>query len=775
MPPAWADNTKFNVAGILKKWKGFCTTMGLGDWKSELGKAHKGTAMEFLLHLCETCKIKSAGTCWQYFRQWKQLYLTTVGRRFDINGSDEVLKFYKTYLIPQFRLEQPTLRTKGVTDSGDLLALLSFNYAYDRRIFPGERQRLDLAGCYLILAYTGCRPAEIVDGEKPLPTNDVCWDELFGSHATLPLRAPPEDASPDAQSKEILMVVRLPDTGEDVLTMSIKFTHHKGSDNRPKPTIFYFTPTKRVIFCLVTLMVRIAVLDDAFDSPTLTSVKAVFDARVSGPVSYTPLRWKEWLKRPVFRRWDGNDLYSPLPYRTLHDYMARQSLDMGYENPIGPKDWRRNVGNTVNGQASDAVRDQIMRHNNHSNVFQDAYLNAHVLYDIQHAVLGEPLNTPVLDMLSHVGHTRDPRATSNMVPDEVWAQLPPDPEIIELERQRAALKGGEYRVRGKPYEDEVRRLTRLIASAKARWIKMIIAQYRTYYFQNRPTWDLQRQADGEAPVTTDDDDGSGGPSGRPWRDLQLADRARLPKLLCDQPDDLTPWEIRQRRIDAGTSMVNLGRLREQMRPHVEGFLGSLAAATSSDSRLGSAPNFDCASSSSSSLSTYHHWRSRTPSPDSSDVSGSDQNPMYELGGPAAYTFSCTPEPLYVPLRAPIPLHTPVSLRAPYLNAPCIDSSFGLLTPNPPTAYLDSYLASNPVAAWDLVPTVDSNKLMSNLAWDNQYVTDQFNEATDMATQFNWPASDDGRVAAASQPGGFAWPPSTMLCSFPMWLLSPASP
>jgi len=165
-------------------------------------------------------------------------------------------------LVPKFQLESPTLRAKGVTDSGDLLALLSFNFAYDHRIFPNERQRLDVAACYLILAYTGCGPAEIVDGEKPIPTKDLCWDELFGSQAALPSATnPPEDASPDIHSKEIaklleletqcrgrpkalcyediqLMVIRHPDTEEDVLTMSIKFTHHKGSDNRPKPYVF---------------------------------------------------------------------------------------------------------------------------------------------------------------------------------------------------------------------------------------------------------------------------------------------------------------------------------------------------------------------------------------------------------------------------------------------------------------------------------------------------------------------------------------------------------
>jgi hypothetical protein len=60
-------------------------------------------------------------------------------------------------------------------------------------------------------------------------------------------------------------------------------------------------PTKQVIFCLVTLMVSIAILDKAFDSLTLTSIRAVFDARVSSPISYMPLRWKkEWLKWPIF-------------------------------------------------------------------------------------------------------------------------------------------------------------------------------------------------------------------------------------------------------------------------------------------------------------------------------------------------------------------------------------------------------------------------------------------------------------------------------------------
>jgi hypothetical protein len=32
-----------------------------------------------------------------------------------------------------------------------------------------------------------------------------------------------------------LMVVRHPETGEDVLTMAVKLIHHKGADKKPKP------------------------------------------------------------------------------------------------------------------------------------------------------------------------------------------------------------------------------------------------------------------------------------------------------------------------------------------------------------------------------------------------------------------------------------------------------------------------------------------------------------------------------------------------------------
>ena len=169
------------------------------------------------------------------------------------------LQFYYARLVPRYGLYAPTLRIKTVTDSGVLLALLSFNIAYDHYIFSSERQRLDFATSLLVLAYTGCRPAEVVDGEKAKPS-DGSWEELFGDENSALLEDPSDDAPADEHSKiiaqlldfEVLsrgrpkalcyediqfVVIHHPVTGRDTLTMSITFTNHKGADNKPKPYV----------------------------------------------------------------------------------------------------------------------------------------------------------------------------------------------------------------------------------------------------------------------------------------------------------------------------------------------------------------------------------------------------------------------------------------------------------------------------------------------------------------------------------------------------------
>jgi uncharacterized protein DUF3435 len=119
----------------------------------------------------------------------------------------------------------------------------------------------------------------------------------------------------------------------------------------PARTIFFFTTTRKLIFCLITIIVSLAVCDGAFQAQSLTSARQVFQTKNLGPVKCTPFRWKkEWLKRPVFRRFNGAIISDePLQYHKLKDDMARQSLDSGCEKAIEPKAWRRGAANSANG------------------------------------------------------------------------------------------------------------------------------------------------------------------------------------------------------------------------------------------------------------------------------------------------------------------------------------------------------------------------------------------------------------------------------------------
>ncbi len=94
-----------------------------------------------------------------------------------------------------------------------------------------------------------------------------------------------------------LLVIRYPETSVDGLAISIKFAHYKGADNKPKlymiasyplvprfnylpsRTIFYFTPTRRLIFFFISIIISLIVYGSAFASSRLTSARVVFQAK----------------------------------------------------------------------------------------------------------------------------------------------------------------------------------------------------------------------------------------------------------------------------------------------------------------------------------------------------------------------------------------------------------------------------------------------------------------------------------------------------------------
>ncbi|KAN0087176.1 Protein of unknown function (DUF3435) domain containing protein [Elaphomyces granulatus] len=226
--------------------------------------------------------------------------------------------------------------------------------------------------------------------------------------------------------------------------------------------------------------------------------------------------------------------------------MRRQSLYYGCEKPIEPKAWRRGAANSVNGNVPDAIRDQMMRHDPKWATFNSAYINEKLQFHVQNVFLTED---SLIGMLSHIGLMRDPRASKDMVPDEVWENMPPDPEIVALEAKRAELKGGNHRIKGTENEQQIRSLTKSIRGKQ---------EYRNDYFYNRPTWEIERQANGEEEEEYVE----------PAINLHIPERAQLAEILCHQPEDLSFTELLELCTQTAELMVALCDKRETVKREI---------------------------------------------------------------------------------------------------------------------------------------------------------------------------------------------------------------
>ena len=196
-----------------------------------------------------------------------------------------------------------------------------------------------------------------------------------------------------------------------------------------------------------------------------------------------------------------------------------------------------------------------MRHNPEFFIFQDAYLNQIVNFDIQNAFLEEEKESKLFRMFAHVSLTRDPRATKDMVPPEVWANLPPDPYISKLKERRQMLKRGQYRFDGCENESEIRDLTAKIKSKETQRERQIVKDYREYYFYNRPTWDLEAQSNrGDIEQYKE-----------PAIDLIISERAKLAEILYHQPEDLSNEERHRLSVEVVDLYVALCGKRETVK------------------------------------------------------------------------------------------------------------------------------------------------------------------------------------------------------------------
>ncbi|KAH7012294.1 FluG domain-containing protein [Microdochium trichocladiopsis] len=554
IPPVWADSTQLGVYLVAKKWKNYCESNSLGDWISILKETEniKAIAMDLLLWICENGAINSYGTTWGYFRRFKQLFVLTTRRDFAKIDTMEVDKWHKTVVIPRFKLHPPNMKEQPVVNADDLHALLVFNIAFDRGIFATERHRvINLPGICQALSGTGARPAEFVFNEKRVP-NGKLRKQLFGDNGHDDDDDDDEQCLDDA-SKAIQKLLRQETVGrgrpkcfcyEDIrlialrdqadggttFVLAMKLIHHKGEDRKPKPQVKPPHPllARRPIFCLINTVIVAALRDGAFAAKGLTTAASIYNLQIPKRMQCLPLRWKEeWLKRPIFRMCGTSDPISepPMTYDWLSSDLKRQSLEAGFEHAITPRAFRRGVSDAINGQASDAVRDQAMRHDPEWATFNSAYINQHVKFDVQSAFLNEPTQDSLINLMGHMSLTRDPSAKRNMVPPEVWDSLPIDPEILALERERETLKAGHYDIHNNPKEDIIRELTTQIRQKRDKRSKDVQEQYRRYYLENKPNWDIEEQLAGADTTELEEV--------KPEINLHIPERQKLAEILLE--------------------------------------------------------------------------------------------------------------------------------------------------------------------------------------------------------------------------------------------------
>ncbi|PVH70113.1 hypothetical protein DL98DRAFT_620728 [Cadophora sp. DSE1049] len=161
-----------------------------------------------------------------------------------------------------------------------------------------------------------------------------------------------------------LLVVRNLVAGErDVLAIEVKLAYHKGGKRRLKPTIFFFTKVNDLIFYPITYLVFLAIADRAFEAPSLTTAERVFKHK-------------------------------------FRDCLNRLGLAAGFLEKLTSYCFRRGTANVVDRTATDAVRDQVIRYNPNSAVYNGAYINERVPFDILFVVLERPFTDSILRMLT---------------------------------------------------------------------------------------------------------------------------------------------------------------------------------------------------------------------------------------------------------------------------------------------------------------------------------------------------------------------------------------
>src|SRR5450432_146653 len=125
-----------------------------------------------------------------------------------------------------------------------------------------------------------------------------------------------------------------------------------------------------------------------------------------------------------------------MPYSNYAFYIDRLGRDTGFEDKLTSYCFRRGTANAIDSVALDAVRDQVMRHNPFTGVFNEAYINSSVRFNVQDAFLESDISDDGLTRAFTHMSIRCNLGAPKEVPEEVMKPLlAADPDIADLERR----------------------------------------------------------------------------------------------------------------------------------------------------------------------------------------------------------------------------------------------------------------------------------------------------------------------------------------------------
>ncbi|TQW01322.1 FluG domain-containing protein [Cordyceps javanica] len=367
----------------------------------------------------------------------------------------------------------------------------------------------------------------------------------------------------------VLWIVRDPNKGgRDVLAMEVFFRHHKGVDNKPKPTIFLFRENPLPILCPICHILARAIRDDAVDVGGFSHAAPFFSTKIGRAA--TKVNWKtSMLKTPIFRRsvrttagaWEKSTT-DPMKYSAYAFYLDRIGSDLGSEDKWTSYCMRRGNVNALLKVAPNPVVDQVMRHDPMTGCLANAYLNRRVGFNTQDAYLErDPSADGLTKAFSHMSIRCNPEVPRE-IPKAELARLPPDPEVVELTREvkqtaiRLRQQYGFIKSAPADEKDKYQRRRCDLRNAEKAFKEDMTKIYQEAYRRRMHNEELERQLSGTAIEE----------KAEPSVEHQLPERTYLQPILCDFSTDMGFKEMTGRKIRAIDGMVRLAGCREVRRP-----------------------------------------------------------------------------------------------------------------------------------------------------------------------------------------------------------------